>query len=867
MNQRHHVRRRRLFAKIGSAVAIVCLQWAPAASAGTFTWNAPNSGDWDVGTNWQGGTAPDGTNDTDILQFGGSANYVSNVTMPDPFVLNRLVFLSTAGTPEITGVALSFAGTAPSILQNGAGPFKLSAPISADVDLAFGGSGAGRVFLNGVIGGAGAMVFNAGTWQIGNVANTWTGGTRINAGATVELLPSDPAPQSVVFNDTAAPGGLLGAAGGSITMNGGTLKLTPTGTGSITFNGQAVSFGANGGTVVMVNDDPAVTGATHGGHIGGGEIALTTTAGATSPAVFRFNGGHLHQSSTTIASQYDWSTGGNVLRFNSIANNGPVRVELLDGAMHRLGTGGGGTQTITAPYTVRGTPGGDPGSGPAGTINVGNQRFGGTARLAVESASVFQLDGGLFLENAVQIGVTGAPRALNANVTVRGTASGNPGNVSFSGRSTGTALGPALNAPGTNAAGHNVLYLGSDGAATPTLNAKTLTVESGAIANLDLRVRADQANHHGVAVDALTVINPGGTVRLKQSLSNFTPPGNDPVSGAANAAINTANVGNIIFRGNIRGEGTTANESTLDIHLPGAVDLAAAQPHGGAEFQAATNLIVNGSGIGGLRVNGLARPNALFSGGGNDPVTNDVKVANLLTASRLAALTGTGGYLSPAPAGATFTVPANSDWAASVPVGLKVGNSNTGGADVALSGTFTHNVFVDFGATLNAAGATLGPATATANLGRVGGDGSIAGPLTLNTGGTVAPGSSAGTLIVTGGLTLLGTYQAEVTGPLAGQTDVLSITGGLTLGAGSKLDVSGGIFNGTSTYTIATYDTRAGQFGTVIGLPGTYEVNYGTGTNSAITLTPVPEPGAAAAGLVVGGLYLLRRPRRAARRD
>ena len=338
----------------------------------------------------------------------------------------------------------------------------------------------------------------------------------------------------------------------------------------------------------MVNDDPSVTGAVHGGNVGG-DLAVTTTAGATAPVVVRFNGGHARQSSTGVdaTSQqlnnpYDWNTGQNMFRFNALNNAGPVRVELLSGAAHRLGNGAAGTQTIAAPYTVRGVAGGDPGSGDAGTVNVGNQRFAGTARLAVDSASVFDLAGGLFLENAVQVGVTGATRAINANVTVRGTASGNPGNVSFTGRSTGTALGATLNVAGANGAGHNVLYLGSDGSAAPAQNARTFTIEPGGIANLDLRVRADQANHHGVVVDALTVIRPGGTVRLKQSLSNFSPAGIDPLTGTAAPAIAAANVGNVIVRGNVRGEGGTAAEAVLDVLLPGAVDLAAAQPHGGA---------------------------------------------------------------------------------------------------------------------------------------------------------------------------------------------------------------------------------------------------------------------------------------------
>src|SRR5205814_1168204 len=148
-------------------------------------------------------------------------------------------------------------------------------------------------------------------------------------------------------------------------------------------------------------------------------------------------------------------------------------------------------------------------------------------------------------------------------------------------------------------------------------------------------------------------------------------------------------VGYHIVQGNIQGEGTTAKESLIDLYMPFDNTVGDGALTGGVEFQSTSNLIINGSGIGGLRVNGLSRPGNLFGVGGSDPDANNQKVQDFLTPARLSALTGSGGYLTPAPAGATFNMAAGSDWTPNVTVGLRVVNSNTSGEDVALGGNFT----------------------------------------------------------------------------------------------------------------------------------------------------------------------------------
>jgi hypothetical protein len=145
----------------------------------------------------------------------------------------------------------------------------------------------------------------------------------------------------------------------------------------------------------------------------------------------------------------------------------------------------------------------------------------------------------------------------------------------------------------------------------------------------------------------------------------------------------------------------------------------------------------------------------------------------------------------------------------------------------------------------------FGSLTAGAGTLTVGHTGVTATSLTVQTGATIAPASSAasiGTLTVgTGGASISGTYAADIG---AGTTsDLLAINGALTLGAASTLTISGTASG--SNYTLATYTSHAGTFATVQNLPAGYFLSYGP-----TSLQLVPEPAmilavcAAGAGVV-----------------
>jgi fibronectin-binding autotransporter adhesin len=117
-------------------------------------------------------------------------------------------------------------------------------------------------------------------------------------------------------------------------------------------------------------------------------------------------------------------------------------------------------------------------------------------------------------------------------------------------------------------------------------------------------------------------------------------------------------------------------------------------------------------------------------------------------------------------------------------------------------------------------------------VGTLGGTGTIAGAIANS--GKIAPGNSVGTLTATGNVTMNtnSRLQIELSGTSA---DKLAVGGTLNLSNVDFLDVSGA-GQGLS-WVIATYGTLTGTFNTVTS---GYTVNYGTGTNSQITLNKAP---------------------------
>ncbi len=801
------------------ASALVVVAFTAKAAAGSFYWDSLNKNwsdtdgqDWLTNFSGLGGTAiaaPSPTDPTNLLFFGDSTSFTSTNDLGDNFQANGITLSNTSATADtIAGNSISFVsnGSNPFVTQSGNGSVSFTDNWVLTNPLTLNGTGTGVTTIGGVVSGGSLLTVSGASWLANNLNNSWTGGTTITAGAKLEVTNA-----AANFDLLAAGNSLLGS-GGTVTINGGTLRITTSGTG--TFNngvstaaaGRIFTFGTAGGTL----DINAILGGA-GGAGGGISVALpANVAQLNSPAVIKFNGGTQGFDGSTA--QASWNNGPNTLHFTNSGTgitglniNNPVRIEITNGAMFAMDNPlpSGGT-AIASPFTFAGVVGGDPSAW-------GSDKT--TGRIAILTNTSYTFTNGLnFDAGALQVQAGGANRALLGPINFLTGA-----NVGLMGRETGSAAISNTEA--------NALQLGV------SHNQSTITINSGATAAMDIRLRTDLAFAHGVQLFDKTNILAGGTLKFTQSSIN-------------NSATNTS--GWIDVRGDIVGNGTSiASDSNVELRL-GTGNTTNFTTTNGVIFAApsatGSNLIINGTGFGGLKVTGAGRiiktaPTTFLYGadGSTDPVGNDTKVSNFLTVARLSGLTGTGGYLTPAANGVVWNFPAGGEWAGGVSVGLKVSNSNASGNDVSIAAlsSFSHNVAVESGATLDTGGSAVTLNALVTGLGTISGSGGI---VVSSGSGKVAPGlNSVGTLTV-GNITLNGTLEIETTSTPT--TDLLN-AGTLTLGGTSILNLpnTNTYSNSAVDYTIATYTSLVGSiFGTINGLPVGYSVNYGSGTNSAITL-------------------------------
>ena len=313
-----------------AAGAAISMGAAVNQSQAQYVWNAPASGTFNNGANWQGGTPPTSGPGTSLTFTSGNVAAItaSNDTGPT-FPLNSITFsncspFTVAGLP--TTSAFQFAGASPMVNLSALAGSTISSPVQLAGDLTIGGSGIGNLTLSGAIsddGGARRLTIAplpAGllgspasqlfrTVVIGSGVSSYTGGLTLDggnmrtagfgattfgtAGSTFTVTSNGGVIQAAsnqsngVGAGTWAIGGTLRIIGaGTLPLATGTTQTLLTGAGTLAHNGtsaNALTISSNstaytGSIVVDKSDLPQFSGTVGGAVVSGANGAIVNAS-------------------------------------------------------------------------------------------------------------------------------------------------------------------------------------------------------------------------------------------------------------------------------------------------------------------------------------------------------------------------------------------------------------------------------------------------------------------------------------------------------------------------------------------------------------------------------------------------------------
>jgi autotransporter-associated beta strand protein len=556
---------------------------------------------------------------------------------------------------------------------------------------------------------------------------------------------------------------------------------------------------SSGTATLTVNNNVADTfsGYIRDNAAGNGKMAFIKTGTGT----LVFTGNSTYTGTTTISAgtlQLGDGTNGHDGAINSsaaIVDNATLAYNLFGNVAHYPAISGSGNVTKDGPGTL---------------VMAANNIYSGTTTinsgtLTLMGSSGWALNGSRAgNEVVVNSGATLAPyyshqfgfTGILANITVNsgGTFDGSAGHVIGRLALNGNALVFSTNSNGLLLTGGLVSYTGS--------GSQAATVAQ----NLYL---GDVPNNAVNATVSVTGANPAGDLIISGSISSpagasLTKTGNGTLKLSG---VNTYSGTTTVSSGNLRlasasGSAISGNLSTVyGVYL----DLNAAN-----QFGSGCALDINGE----MMLNNTSQTVAGLTGYGN--IQNDH-----LYGPSGAGSTGT----------ATLTVNNSSDTAFNgVLRDNGAGNGmlaliKTGIGTLTLnnSSTYTGSTTVNAGklkviGSLNAGSAVTVNSTATLM-----GTGAVNGPVTVTAGGTIAPGASAGTLIV-GSAAISGIYACEINGALA---DRITSTGSIMINAGATLAFSTLSAPTLKSYILASYSgSLTGTFTDITGTPSGYGVVY-----------------------------------------
>jgi len=649
--------------KISSLFAGLALLLASAAcvSAATSTWTGGGTDAyWTTPGNWvteipgagDDIVFPDVTSQTVDLGFGS-------------FGIGTLTF----NAPDAYSVANGTLTLGGEVTQGGAGAVMLDSTTDlGGASRLFNGTGSGVVTFNGPVTDAAAagarVVLNAGNYVIANNANT-IDRFEINSGATATIVGSGPIP---FYPDASYFGGNGTGGGFYVKLDGGVLDFQATEEGdtpgwgtepktTTTFaaewGSRSLVFGPNGGTLIWTN-------APAGGGFG------SSQGERTGPAVYYSQGGpgtivvgvplpygDIFSDSNAFRSPFECEYGFALgIHQNSSLpyvdenpylkwrqGEGDLTVVITNGACVTLDW----NAMTNGNLIIKGQPGGDSSvietDGTGWTRNVGRMCIRGPHRNGVQYSDdtlcpvgtitrsfYMNQPWGMQFHDAVQVWNRDGPERLACDMTFE------PGSsVDFcSGR---RAQFLDLGHPGNMALGQN----------GPT---NKITIKNGASCNLNLQLRDairesgyDYGESAGLRVWSFIDIQDGGQLKIYRSQINAIgrTQSND-ASKPASKAIE-------LFRP-ITGYGKTVVDARFAVDLPWSPkNDYAKDAAGGNTGDNGVNFEANPSGFGG----NWPGPNLIVNGGGRWGLRIEGKgdyLTNLLTTARLESLTGSGGVLT-----------------------------------------------------------------------------------------------------------------------------------------------------------------------------------------------------------------------------
>ena len=672
----------------------------------------------------------------------------------------------------------------------------------------------------------------------------------VSVAPTVDVSVADVAPFSVEVDSTKdyTFTGTAAIAGATGITKAGTGKLTVTSTNSFT---GAVNLNGGVTSVAVVADSAANSplGAGNTVNFGGGTLEFTGATGSTNRGIAVAVGGGTVSTPTGTT----LTLAGVVSGAGTLAKSGAGTVVLT-----------GGANTVGA-VTIS-----------QGTLQVGD----GTAAGSLGTGTVTNNAALVFNTPAANLAIT------NELAGTGGLTKTGPGNLSLGGLTANTYSGLTTVSAGTltankptgiDAIAGNLQIDGgafvyqANNVSNQIADTATITLNGGTFGNVT--ASGTNPTNPGASETVASVIINGGT--FSSSRATFTATGNIAVNGGVlqghRGALIVANSVTLGGTGVIDldgGSGTANNEPRLRVGA-GGLTLSSGTINFNQTVGAAPAAGAVGSRLdleGNVTSTGTSNLIRIISG------VNPKAEVDLRGANRTFDVTGT---LNVGATGAVVSVINSNTITAGgiikqgagnlVLSGVNTYNGDTDilGGTVTLTGTLSGsaNINVATTTTFDVTGAT-GYAVGAAQT--IKGNGTVAGNVGID--GTLAPGSSIGTLNflngVTFGATGIGAFEINKSGVLL-TSDLANITGGLTLAGTLNVTASGDALIEGDEFNLFDASSFSGTMamGTMPTLdPGLFWDITDLGVDGTISV--IPEPGSAAL-LALGSALLFRRRRKA----